>query len=141
MTLAMLSLAGIPGTAGFIGKIYLIEATVDGAYTWLGVFIVVGSMISLAYYLRVLAAIWMRPAVSTELTPATTGPGGRPVLAGGAATDPLEPTVATAEGTRRAEPEVVFVAVLFGAATLVGGIVPSPLFDLVRHAGGALGLF
>jgi hypothetical protein len=56
-------------------------------------------------------------------------------------TDPLEPTVAAAEGTRRAEPEVVFVAVLFGAATLAGGIVPSPLFDLVRHAGGALGLF
>ena len=52
MTLAMLGLAGIPATAGFIGKFYLIEAAVDGGYTWLGVVIVVGSMISLAYYLR-----------------------------------------------------------------------------------------
>jgi NADH-quinone oxidoreductase subunit N len=142
MTIAMLSLAGIPATAGFIGKIYLIDATVDGSYTWLGVVIVVGSMISLAYYLRVISAMWMRPAVATEVTPASTGVGGRPALAGGAAgTDPLEPTVAASEGTRRAEPEVVFVAVLFGAATLVGGIVPGPVFNFVDHAGSALGLF
>jgi NADH-quinone oxidoreductase subunit N len=145
MTLAMLSLAGIPGTAGFIGKIYLIDASVDGGYTWLGVFIVVGSMISLAYYLRVLAAIWMRPEVGTELMGGraeVAGVAGRPALAGGAAVDALEPTVAAPEGVRHAEPEVVFVAVLFGAATLVGGIVPSPLFDFVKHAGRALtGLF
>jgi NADH-quinone oxidoreductase subunit N len=129
MTLAMLSLAGIPATAGFIGKIYLIEATVDGNYAWLGLFIVIGSMISLAYYLRVIAAMWMRPAVSTELTPTAPGIGGRPALAGGA------------EDVRRAQPEVIFVAVLFGAATIVLGIVPSPLFNLVDHARSALGLF
>jgi NADH-quinone oxidoreductase subunit N len=128
MTLAMLSLAGIPATAGFIGKVYLIEATVDGNYAWLGVFIVIGSMISLAYYLRVIAAMWMRPAVGTELTPAAPGVGGRPALAGG-------------EVARRAEPEVVLVAVVMGALVLVGGIVPSPLFDFVNHAGGALGIF
>jgi NADH-quinone oxidoreductase subunit N len=98
-------------------------------------------MISLAYYLRVIAAMWMRPAVGAELTPASAGVGGRPALAGGAATDPLEPTVAAYEGIRRAEPEVVFIAVLFGAATLVGGIIPTPLFNLVDHAGSALGLF
>src|ERR1039458_1573600 len=60
LTIAMLSLAGIPATAGFIGKIYLIQALVDGGYTWLGVVIVVGSMISLGYYLRVIAAVWRR---------------------------------------------------------------------------------
>ena len=129
MTLAMLSLAGIPATAGFIGKIYLIEATVDGNYAWLGIFIVIGSMISLAYYLRVIAAMWMRPSISTELTPGAPGIGGRPALAGGA------------EDVRRAQPEVIFVAVLFGAATIVLGIVPSPLFNLVDHARSALGLF
>ena len=59
MTLAMLGLAGIPATAGFIGKFYLIDAAVDGGYTWLGVVIVIGSMISLAYYLQVVAAMWM----------------------------------------------------------------------------------
>ena len=36
LTIAMFSLAGIPATAGFIGKIYLIQALVDGGYAWLG---------------------------------------------------------------------------------------------------------
>ena len=62
MTIAMLALAGFPATAGFIGKFYLIDAAVDDGYTWLAVFIVVGSMISLAYYLKVVAAIWMTPS-------------------------------------------------------------------------------
>ncbi|HEY4823872.1 MAG TPA: proton-conducting transporter membrane subunit, partial [Solirubrobacteraceae bacterium] len=62
MTVSMLALAGIPATAGFTGKFYLIDAAVSGGYTWLGVVIVIGSMISLGYYLPVIAAIWMRPA-------------------------------------------------------------------------------
>src|SRR3712207_5839448 len=37
LTIAMLSLAGIPATGGFIGKVSLIGATVDGGYTWLGI--------------------------------------------------------------------------------------------------------
>ena len=65
MTIAMLALAGFPATAGFFGKIYLIEAAVDSGYAWLGVVIVIGSAVSLAYYLRVVAAVWMRaPAVA-----------------------------------------------------------------------------
>ena len=37
MTIAMLALAGFPATAGFFGKVYLIEAAADNGYTWLGV--------------------------------------------------------------------------------------------------------
>ena len=66
LTIAMLALAGLPGTAGFIGKLYLIEASVAGDFTWLGVMIAVGTMISLAYYLRVIAAVWMRPAYLSD---------------------------------------------------------------------------
>ena len=61
MTIAMLSLAGFPATAGFMGKFYLIDAAVAGDYAWLGVMIVVGSVVSLAYYLRVIAVMWMGP--------------------------------------------------------------------------------
>src|ERR687895_2416334 len=50
MTIAMLALAGMPATAGFFGKLYLIRAAVDNEYGWLGVAIVVGSAISPAYY-------------------------------------------------------------------------------------------
>jgi NADH-quinone oxidoreductase subunit N len=129
MTIAMLALAGFPATAGFIGKFYLIDAAVDGDYAWLGIVIVVGSMISLAYYLKVVAAIWMRPAAeSTDLAVLTPGP--EPLLAGG-----------SDEATGlRAQGEVVAVAVFFGVLTVVLGVVPSPLFDVVRDAGAALGL-
>ena len=70
LTISMLGLAGIPATAGFIGKFYLIDAAVSGGYAWLGVVIVVGSMISLGYYLPVIAAMWMREAPAPRTSPA-----------------------------------------------------------------------
>src|SRR4029077_2954335 len=73
LTISMLALAGLPATAGFIGKLYLIEALVEGDYTWLAVFIAVGTMISLAYYLRVVAAMWMRPGRDAVAAPAIAG--------------------------------------------------------------------
>ena len=116
MTIAMLALAGIPATAGFMGKFYLIDAAVDGDYAWLGIVIVVGSMLSLAYYLRVVAAMWMG-RVEVELP---TGRKVRPV--GGW----------SPEADARAQPEVTAVAVVCAAATIFFGLVPSPLFDLAR---------
>ena len=74
LTLAMLGLAGIPATAGFIGKFYLIDAAVSGGYTWLGIVIVVGSMISLGYYLPVIAAVWARPAATGDPAPPSPRP-------------------------------------------------------------------
>src|SRR4051795_12846613 len=71
MTISMLALAGLPATAGFMGKLYLIEAAVDASHTYLGVAIAIGTMISLVYYLRVVAAVWMRPAA--EPAPAMAG--------------------------------------------------------------------
>ncbi len=178
MTIAMLSLAGIPATAGFVGKIYLIESAVDGDYTWLAIVLVVGSMISLAYYLRVIAAMWMREAPRGEelaLRPAMAGgspeaddededeTGARdqsgagdapsdpdPSAAGDSTSDagesaagdsPVDPGESAATRANGAHPEVTGVAVLFGAASLVLGIIPSPLFDLARDAGRAVGLF
>ncbi len=134
MTIAMLALAGFPATAGFIGKFYLIDAAVAGDYTWLAVFIVVGSMISLAYYLKVIAAIWMTPSEEEVALAAASPPplagGDQPVLAGG-----------SDEATSlRASGEVVFVGVVFGVLTVLLGIFPSPLFDAVRDAGAAIGL-
>jgi NADH-quinone oxidoreductase subunit N len=138
MTLSMLGLAGIPATAGFIGKFYLIDAAVAGGYTWLGVAIVVGSMISLGYYLPVIATMWMREApasdgrTTAESSPAA-GPAPLPVLAGGSPElDEQAPT--------GVQGEVWLVAILAGAATLFFGVFPQPLFDLTRHVGSALGL-
>ncbi len=160
MTIAMLALAGIPGTVGFIGKFQLIHALVDGDYTWLAVVLVVGSMISLGYYLRVISVLWMRsptpsPGPGFAIAPGG-GDGGRLApIAGGSPDADVEPE-ASARGPVVDGPsgvglpaalsspygEVAFVAVLFGAACIVFGIFPSPLFDLAAHAGHALsGLF
>ena len=126
MTLAMLGLAGIPATAGFIGKFYLIDAAIDGDYAWLGVVIVIGSMISLAYYLKVIAAMWMAeaPVAGTALQTRRTARAGRRLGRG--------------RHAPRIEVETWFVALLFGAATLFFGIVPSPLFNLAVDAGRSL---
>ena len=126
MTLAMLSLAGIPATAGFIGKFRLIESAADGGYTWLGIMIVIGSMISLAYYLPVVAAMW-RDEAEAAPAPGVDARTGRPALAGGAA-------------TARAGWQVQVVAFVLGAAVLFFGIVPQPLLTLVREAARGLGL-
>jgi NADH-quinone oxidoreductase subunit N len=153
MTLAMLGLAGIPATAGFMGKFYLIDAAVSGGYTWLGVAIVIGSMISLGYYLPVIAAMWMREAPAGEPQTGEAAPAGGapttllspagplPAIAGGSPELDDLTAASTASRTTGPQPEVVFVAVLAGTATLFFGIVPQPLFDLVRHAGRGLGIF
>jgi NADH-quinone oxidoreductase subunit N len=132
LTIAMLALAGLPGTAGFMGKLYLIEAAVGGDYTWLGVMIVIGSIISLAYYLRVVAAVWMRPA--PRLAPAIAG--------GSPEADAAAPSRGTVPGrTADGEPSggrcwLVLGAILLTAgATIVFGVVPSPLVDFATHAG------
>jgi NADH-quinone oxidoreductase subunit N len=177
MTIAMLSLAGIPGTVGFIGKFQLIHALVNGHYLWLAIVLVVGSMISLGYYLRVVAAMWMRSYRPARAQVATVPEGGLPPIAGGsqeAGTGGSQEAdaggsqeagdggsqEAGAGGSQKpgggeapetapvahqrgpswlpAYPGLVFVAVLFAAATIFFGIVPQPLFHLAAHAGRAL---
>jgi NADH-quinone oxidoreductase subunit N len=133
MTIAMLALAGIPATAGFFGKVYLIEAVVDNGYGWLAVAIVLGSAISLAYYLRVIAAVWMRSASDAVARPPLTS-GGRPAIAGGSPEADEAPPVRR----RLVQPEVLFVAVVCAVATVVFGIYPDPLFEVARDAGAAL---
>jgi NADH-quinone oxidoreductase subunit N len=161
----MLSLAGIPGTVGFIGKFQLIHALVSGDYTWLAIVLVVGSMISLGYYLRVVAAMWMSAAVQRGMlrggfAPIAGGspeadepPAGRespvPFSAGGydpsTPPPPEPPSPPPAPPVSReplAEPEIVLVGALFAGACVFFGIVPGPLFHLAAHAGHAIsGLF
>ncbi|HEY5708788.1 MAG TPA: NADH-quinone oxidoreductase subunit N [Solirubrobacterales bacterium] len=124
LTISMLGLAGLPATVGFIGKLYLIEALVEGDYTWLAVFIAVGTMISLAYYLRVVAAMWMRPESKTS--------GATPAIAGASPeADPVDP-----EAGRRIY--LVAPALLAAAAVVFFGVVPQPLVEFAQHAGLSL---
>ena len=61
LTVMMLSLAGIPLTAGFIGKFMVVMAAVTTQHWFLAAMIVVGSGIGLYYYLRVMVVMYMTP--------------------------------------------------------------------------------
>jgi NADH-quinone oxidoreductase subunit N len=60
MLLFMLSLGGIPPTAGFMGKFWLFGAAVDSGYVWLAVIGVLNSAISLYYYIRLVVFMYLK---------------------------------------------------------------------------------
>ena len=60
MLLFMISLAGIPPTAGFIGKFYLFMAAVNAGLTWLAVVGLIFAAVSAFYYLRIVMVMYMR---------------------------------------------------------------------------------
>lgn len=69
LTVALLSLAGIPLTAGFIGKFYIFTAGISGALWLLLAALVIGSAISIYYYLRVIFAMADTPAEGSTALP------------------------------------------------------------------------
>ena len=60
MLLFMLSLGGIPPTAGFMGKFWLFGAAIDAGYVWLAVIGVLNSAISLYYYVRIVVFMYLK---------------------------------------------------------------------------------
>ncbi len=63
MAIALFSLAGIPPTAGFFGKFYLIVAGAEKGNVWFVGFLVLNLVVSLYYYLRVVRSIFMSPSL------------------------------------------------------------------------------
>lgn len=61
MTVFMLSLIGIPLTAGFMGKFQIFAAAIEGEYYWLTLVALVNSVISVYYYLKVIIMMYMKP--------------------------------------------------------------------------------
>ena len=63
MLVFMLSLGGIPPTAGFMGKVWIFGAAIEQGYVWLAVIGVVNSAISLFYYIRVVVFMWIKDEI------------------------------------------------------------------------------
>jgi NADH-quinone oxidoreductase subunit N len=121
LTIAMLALAGLPPTVGFIGKLYLFQALVEADWTWLGVMIAIGTMISLVYYMRVVATIWMSPEPEASLQVDDEEIGADP------------------DASRRWY--LTAPAVIASAAAIFFGIIPQPLVEFAQHAGNALAAY
>ncbi len=110
LTAALLSLAGIPLTAGFIGKFYVLFAGVDSHLWALALVLVVTSVIGLFYYLRVVVAVFR-----------TSEEAAGSALEGAAASCPLTAGVALAA--------VTVLLVWFG-------VYPAPLIRLLQGLAG-----
>ncbi|MCK2043526.1 NADH-quinone oxidoreductase subunit NuoN [Chromohalobacter salexigens] len=104
LTVMMLSLAGIPLTAGFIGKFYIVAVGVEASRWWLVGAVVAGSAIGLFYYLRVMVTLFL-PEPGMQRRDATT------------------------DWAQRAGGVVVLA---LAALVVLLGVYPAPMIDWVR---------
>jgi len=121
LTLALLSLAGVPLTAGFLGKFYVLGAGVDERQWLLLGAIVAGSAIGLYFYLRAMIQLYLRP----------------PVVPGSAAAAVPPPATAPAgfSGLRWARDAGGSMLIVLLLLMLALGFYPSPFIKLAQAAG------
>jgi NADH-quinone oxidoreductase subunit N len=107
LTVMMLSLAGIPLTAGFIGKFFVIAAGVQSGLWWLLGAMVLGSAIGVFYYLRVMVTLFL-----------------------------VEPNLRRHDADLHWAQRAGGIMLLFVALlAFFLGVYPQPLLDLVQHSG------
>ncbi len=109
MTVFLLSLAGFPLTGGFIGKLYILRAAVERDFLVLAVVLVLTSLVSYWYYLRVAWHMWFQDAEGEAARPLVVPAG------------------------------VVVVLAVCVAGVLASGIFPGALLDLASAGAAALG--
>ena len=114
LTVSMLSLAGMPLTAGFIGKFFIFRAGAGASLWGLLIVLALTSAMSLYYYLRVVITMYRLDPATFEI--------------------PLD---AVAEPGHRDRPAGVAVVVL-SVLTVALGVYPAPLLRLIEHATVAL---
>ena len=106
MLIFMVSLAGIPPTAGFIGKFYVFMSAVETGMIWLAVVALIFAVISAYYYLRVVMVMYMHePSQVTERSPQLV----------------MSPTLS-----------IVLACTVAGV--VIFGVYPNPLVQLATHA-------
>jgi NADH-quinone oxidoreductase subunit N len=109
MLLFMISLTGIPPTAGFIAKFYIFMAAVGAHMTWLAVLAVIFAAVSAYFYLRVVMVMYMREPAETPPMP---GSGIRLVVS----------------------PAAVAVLAVAAAGVILLGVFPDPLVKAAQSA-------
>jgi len=109
LAVCMLSLLGFPGTAGFIGKWYILLAATSAGQNTLAAILVLTSVVSAGYYLPVIMAMYMKP-------------------------QPIENAHADVALDRWGRTAVALAVV----GLLLFGVWPNRLFDLARSAGNSV---
>jgi NADH-quinone oxidoreductase subunit N len=109
MTIFLLSLAGFPFTGGFMGKVFILQAAVERGLVVLAVVLVLASLISYFYYLRVAWYMWFRDPVE------------------GRTSDPAEPA-----------PAMTFALLVAAIGTVLLGVVPGSVLELAQRSAAGL---
>jgi NADH-quinone oxidoreductase subunit N len=109
MGVFMLGMGGIPFFAGFVGKLGVFSAAIGAGYLWLAIAGLVAAIAGLFFYLRIVVLMFFEAPVMAEAPGTATA---APRLIGGAG----------------------FVVVLCALLTVLFGIVPWPLLNLVQYA-------
>ena len=121
LTLCLLSLAGLPPLVGFVGKTLLFGAAIGAGFGWLAVIAAINTAISLYYYVRVIAPMYLQPALALAKVDEIVSP----ALDTNALKKPVPPVLLT-------------VIIITTALTLLIGIFPEPLLALVKLGTGLL---
>ena len=109
MATFMLGMGGIPFFAGFVGKVGVFSAAISAGYTWLVAVGLIASIAGLFFYLRIVVVMFFEAPVLAEAPGTATA---APRLAGGAG----------------------FVIALTAGLTILFGIIPWPLLNIVKNA-------
>ena len=64
MTIFLLSLAGFPPTAGFVGKFYIFRSAIESGFIWLTVIAAMNALVSVYYYIGIVVVMYMREPVA-----------------------------------------------------------------------------
>jgi len=134
MVLALSGLAGLPpGLAGLFAKVTIVATLINAGWGWLAGVVALNAVIALAYYVRVAALLYTRPATAgipvadlpSEVSPAA------PATAGATMTAVVDPDLLEAATQRRTDvPRTVAAAIAVAAAiTVVLGFAPQWIFD------------
>jgi NADH-quinone oxidoreductase subunit N len=67
LTMSMLSLAGIPPFAGFLGKYYIFSKAIQSGHMYVTLIAIIASMIGAYYYLKVVLAMYTKEGNDTEI--------------------------------------------------------------------------
>jgi NADH-quinone oxidoreductase subunit N len=111
----LISLIGIPFTGGFFGKFYVFTSAMQAGHVWLAVIGLLNSGIACFYYLRLLSSVYAKPAAVTS-------------------TELADPITADHAPSHRLPAPAALALLLTAAATLLMGILPTPILHLANSA-------
>jgi NADH-quinone oxidoreductase subunit N len=104
LAIFLISLTGLPPTAGFIAKLYLFAAVLQSDYIWLVIAAAVNTVFSLYYYARVFRNIYLRDPLDGDLSPISF------------------------------KPVAIIVAILFIIPNIIFGLFFQPLVDFAQNS-------